>query len=57
MEVSVYPNPVQNHLNIRLTNSNQSYLNLTLYDVSGKMLVKKTINSKKASYYQLEIQR
>ena len=54
-EISVYPNPVQNQLNIKLVNANSSYVNLTLFDVSGKIMIQKAINSRNAPDYQLDV--
>lgn len=44
-EITVYPNPVQNQLNIKFLNNNWSNLDLTLYDISGKILIHKTVDS------------
>jgi hypothetical protein len=55
VEVLVYPNPVQDQLNIRLTNSNYSYLNFRLYDASGKAVLTKSENVSYSSNYQLDV--
>jgi hypothetical protein len=55
LEVSAYPNPVQNQLNIRLANSNRGYLNLTLFDSNGKVIITKTENQNNNSDYQFDV--
>lgn len=55
MDVSVYPNPVQNQLNIKLVNTNLRNLNLTLFDVSGKIVISKNANSFNKSEYQFDV--
>ena len=54
-DVSVYPNPVQNLLNIRFSGSNNGCLNLTFYDTSGKVLKSVTENAFYGSEYRLDV--
>ena len=48
----VYPNPAKNILNIDAANVNSSSSNMTLYDISGKMIVEHQIDNGKT---QLDI--
>ena len=54
-EISVYPNPVQNQLNIKFLSNNWSNLDLILYDISGKVLIHKTVNSVNAFDNRLDV--
>ncbi len=54
-EIMVYPNPVRNMLNINFTNNNSSNINLTLFDVSGKMLIRKIMQPGYSSNCQLDV--
>ena len=45
-QVNIYPNPAVEQLNIELENYQTGYT-YQLYDVSGKLLIKKAIESKK----------
>ncbi len=54
-EASVYPNPVQNQLNISFENSNISPVNLTLFDASGRVVLQKTKIEINASDTRLDV--
>ncbi|MBV5342968.1 DUF5010 domain-containing protein, partial [bacterium] len=41
MEVSIYPNPAKDQINIKLSETNISKLNFTLFDVSGNAILQK----------------
>jgi hypothetical protein len=55
MEVSVYPNPVRNQLNIKLANPNTAILSLTLFDVSGRKVLHKTELPYNKTDYQVDM--
>lgn len=48
--IKIYPNPVQNSLNISLTNIDATQLDLTILDLSGKAIVRKSINNTNQDY-------
>ncbi|NDP20518.1 MAG: T9SS type A sorting domain-containing protein [Paludibacter sp.] len=54
-EISIYPNPVQNQLNIKSIDGNSKIRDLTLTDLNGKMLIRKTFNPENAFDYQLDV--
>lgn len=56
-EVTIYPNPVQNQLNINISNNNSSNLNLTLFDLSGKILILKMVQLSNTSNCQLDVSK
>lgn len=46
--LSVYPNPAQDILNIRIENQNTQKLTLAVYDLTGKMVLEETQNATSA---------
>ena len=54
-EISVYPNPVQNQLIIKLVNTNFRNINVNLFDLSGKNLIHKTATTGVESDYQMDV--
>lgn len=54
-EISIYPNPAQNQLNIKTINNNSRIREITLSDLSGKMLIHKTVSLDNAFEYQLDV--
>jgi hypothetical protein len=57
MEVSIYPNPVQNYLNIKFANSNFETIDLQMFDASGRTVMKLTDISSKGSEYQVDVSK
>ncbi len=53
--ISIYPNPVQNQLNIKSIDGNLKIRDITLSDLNGKMLIRKTVHSQNAFDYQLDV--
>ena len=45
IQTSVYPNPVENRLNIHIENRENTALNYALYDMNGKLLQKEPVES------------
>lgn len=43
--ISVYPNPVKDHLNIRSINFDANYFEFVITDIAGKVITKKSISS------------
>jgi len=56
LKVELYPNPVRNQLNIRFMDTNLKNVNLNLYDLSGKLLISKNVNSGNLLNYRLDVQ-
>lgn len=54
-DISIYPNPVQNNLNICLNNNTGKNLELTLFDLSGKIQMRKTICAGNPSNFQMNV--
>ncbi|MCX6309318.1 MAG: DUF5010 domain-containing protein [Bacteroidia bacterium] len=54
-EIAVYPNPVKNVLNIKVIPTNWKNIEVTLYDLSGKMLIHKTVTIGYESFNQLDV--
>lgn len=48
--ITLYPNPVQNALNFSLKDIDASELDLTIYDMTGKIVVYKTIQNNQQEY-------
>ncbi len=48
--INLYPNPVVNELNFSLDDINERELNLTIYDMSGKIIVSKNIINTQQDY-------
>lgn len=44
LQMSTYPNPTTDHLNLSIGNYNQEDLSLQLFDVAGKLLLQETIS-------------
>ena len=55
MKVEIYPNPVKNQLNIRFADINTDQINLTISDLSGKILLSKTVNSINHSEFKTDV--
>jgi hypothetical protein len=57
MEVSIYPNPVQNQLNLKFSNSNFETIDLQMFDASGRTVMKLADISSKGSEYQVDVSK
>ena len=57
IEVSIYPNPVQNYLNIKFANSNFETIDLQMFDASGRTVLKLSDISSKASEYKVDVSK
>ncbi len=51
--IYIYPNPDGNFLNIKLSNNYTKSLNVSIADLSGKMLINKKISSYEIPSFQL----
>jgi len=45
----VYPNPVNNELNIQLSKSENSRFNISLYEITGRFIKQSSVNTKNSS--------
>ncbi len=53
--IRIYPNPVQEYINIEFDESNVGNIHLMLFDISGKILIEKKIDGGNHSYHQLDM--
>ncbi|MFI1772801.1 LamG-like jellyroll fold domain-containing protein [Thalassobellus citreus] len=54
-DIKVYPNPINNQINIKIPAYNKPYLTTTLKDVTGKVIIKEKLNVYKNGHFVLNI--
>jgi hypothetical protein len=54
-DISVFPNPANNTLNISFGNIGSSTIELTMFDARGKLALSKTINTESGSTTKFDI--
>ncbi len=57
IDVSIYPNPVQNQLNLKFANSNFETIDLQMFDASGRTVLKVADISSKGSEYKVDVSK
>jgi len=57
IDVSIYPNPVQNQLNLKFANSNFETIDLQMFDASGRTVLKVAHISSKGSEYKVDVSK
>lgn len=55
MEIQIFPNPVQDMLNIRLKRFSNNNLQITIYDVSGKIVLHKSNNRANLPEFKIDV--
>jgi hypothetical protein len=57
IDVSIYPNPVQNQLNLKFANSNFETIDLQMFDASGRTVLKVADILSKGSEYKVDVSK